>query len=576
MNFAPQAIGCETCERMGWDDGSWSKWTEPARGTRAYHVCQQCLSSPRCYWKDFFSLCQKSGVGSVHLPQCEQSSASEWNIMCVASEEQPEDIFVAEQYQKFDDLFKHSPLNHDQIRLLSLLPGSGDLLCTIEIADVDSAAAQYDALSYCWGANEQPKHAIWINGYPFVVLLNLHAALTQLREPTSKRKLWIDAICINQVGEEGKAEKHTQIPLMSRIYHQAANVIVWLGVAEHDSNQILDVIVQQDVEAMQARKFAADFGRLLKRPWFRRTWIVQEFVLRKKSPQIVCGSRIVPYGKFMATHWVLPMLMDRVPDMTIAQLSKIVDSNGNVVSSQLFKRKLATVLKNHDEGEKTLATLTNIHRAILDDEGRLRPRPLYKILPFLKDFDATNLRDKIYGALGIVSVSAHRSMQVDYQKSVAKVYQDAMTYMLRAEKDEPGAVDLYLEYPLSLSLESPIPGLPSWVPDFSQNSPFLRVHEDITWYWLYHQNSTLGGHKPLLRKQHGRHTVTRDKINRQLLFVDDTRLSIRGFLIDRLDAVVESRFFGYDYDDEHLRDYSERQMNSSSEASQNEGRQIER
>ena len=149
-----------------------------------------------------------------------------------------------------------------------------------------------------------------------------------------------------------------------------------------------------------------------------------------------------------------------------------------------------------------------------------------------------------------------------------------MTYMLREEKDEPGAVDLYLEYPLSLTLESPIPGLPSWVPDFSRNSPFLRVHEDITWYWLYHQNSTLSGHTPLLRKEHGRHTATRHKINRQLLFVDDTRLSVRGFLIDELDAVVESRFFGYDSDNKNLRDYSERQINSSSEASQNEGRQI--
>ena len=55
------------------------------------------------------------------------------------------------------------------------------------------------------------------------------------------------------------------------------------------------------------------------------------------------------------------------------------------------------------------------------------------------------------------------------------------TYKLREEKDEPGAVDLYLEYPLSLSLDLLIPSSPSWVPDFSQNSPFLRVQEDITW-----------------------------------------------------------------------------------------------
>ena len=250
-----------------------------------------------------------------------------------------------EQYQKLENLFEHTPLDHDQFRYLSLLPSGYDVLCTIEKADLNSVAAQYEALSYCWGSDEQPKHTIWINGHPFVVLSNLYAALKQLCKPTSTRILWLDAICINQVGDEGRVEKNTQIPLMSRIYHQATSVIVWLGTAEHDSNEILDIITQQNVEAMQIRKFATDFGRLLKRPWFRRTWIVQEFVLRKTPPQIVCGSRTVPYGKFMATHWVLRMLMDRVPDMTNAQLSKIVDSSGNIVSSQLLKRKLPTVWK---------------------------------------------------------------------------------------------------------------------------------------------------------------------------------------------------------------------------------------
>ncbi|KAF2096020.1 HET-domain-containing protein [Rhizodiscina lignyota] len=556
---------------MGWDDGSWSKWMEPGQNGRTYHVCHHCLWSPRSYWNDLFSLCQKSGVGTTHIPRSQQSIAFEMEELFITSHQQPEDISGAEQYQKFTDPFEHSPLDHDQIRLLSLLPGGDDICCTIEKADLNSAAAQYEALSYSWRSNKQSKHTIWINSHPFEVSWNLYDALTQLRKPTSTRKLWIDAICINQVGDDGKAEKNTQIPLMGRIYHQAVRVIVWLGAAKDGSDETLDIIAQQNVEAMQTRKFAMDFGQLLKRPWFRRTWVVQEFVLGKALPQILCGSRTVSYGKFMATHWVLPMLKDRIPGMDFNQLWKIVDSSGNVVSSKVFTRKSATVWINHDEAEKTLANLINIRRAIVDDEGRLRPRPLYKVLPFIKDFDATDLKDKIYGTFGIVSPSVHQSVQVSYDKSVAEVYRDAMTYMLRQGKDEPGAVDLYLEYPLSLSLDMPTPGLPSWVPDFSQNSPFLCDHEDITWYWLYHQNSTLGGHTPLLRKQHGRHTVNRDAIDRRLLSVNDARLSVRGFLVDEVDAVVESTFFGLTRE---MRDYSERQMKSSSEESQDEGSQI--
>ena len=177
---------------------------------------------------------------------------------CIVFGQQPEDISVVEQYQKLEDLFEHSPLDHDQIKLLSLLPSGDDVLCTIEKADLNSAAAQYEAFSYCWGSDEQTKHTIWINGHPFVVLSKNYAALKQLRKPRSTRKLWIDAICINQVEDEGKAEKSTQIPLMSRIYHQAASVIVWLGAAEYDSNKTLDIIVQENVEAMQNHESPTD------------------------------------------------------------------------------------------------------------------------------------------------------------------------------------------------------------------------------------------------------------------------------------------------------------------------------
>ena len=169
MDVGPQAIGCETCERMGWDDGSWSKWTEPASGSRTYHVCHQCLSSPRSYWKELFSLLQKSGVGTVHLPQSEQSTASGLEETCIAFDQQSKDISVVEQYQKLEVLFEHTPLAHDQIRLLSLLPSGHDVLCTIGKADLNSAAAQYEDSSFCWGSDEQPKHTIWINGHPCAV-----------------------------------------------------------------------------------------------------------------------------------------------------------------------------------------------------------------------------------------------------------------------------------------------------------------------------------------------------------------------------------------------------------------------
>ena len=251
----------------------------------------------------------------------------------VASHHEPENATDEKPYQKLEEPFEHIPLPNDQIRVLKLLPGRHDIFCTIEEADIDFVSADYEALSYCWGDKNQSKHTIWINVHPFEVLSNLYAALAQLRDYKSSRKLWANAICINQVGKEGTAEKSVQIPLMDRIYHQAARVVVWLGAAENSSDEVFDIIAQQNMKDMLTYKFVMDFGILLKRLWFRRTWIVQELILAKQLPQLMCGSRVVTYGKFMATHWVLPGLVHGAPVMEWYRTIKTIDSQGNVKSS---------------------------------------------------------------------------------------------------------------------------------------------------------------------------------------------------------------------------------------------------
>jgi hypothetical protein len=75
INAGPKAIGCETCDRMGWDDSSWSKWTEPGSNARTCHVCHKCLWSRRSYWIELFSFRQKLGVGTTHIPPKTLSSS---------------------------------------------------------------------------------------------------------------------------------------------------------------------------------------------------------------------------------------------------------------------------------------------------------------------------------------------------------------------------------------------------------------------------------------------------------------------------------------------------------------------
>jgi hypothetical protein len=71
------------------------------------------------------------------------------------------------------------------------------------------------------------------------VTVNLHEALSHLRDRSIERIIWVDAVCINQNDGE---EKGQQIQLMAKIYGQASRVLVWLGEAADNSDQALEEI----------------------------------------------------------------------------------------------------------------------------------------------------------------------------------------------------------------------------------------------------------------------------------------------------------------------------------------------
>lgn len=94
----------------------------------------------------------------------------------------------------------------------------------------------YEALPYVWGSTDKPQ-SIVIDNQELLVTTNLHAALRRLRDCFIERVIWIDALCINQ---ESKDERARQIQLISKIYSQAARVVVWLGDAADNSDHALE------------------------------------------------------------------------------------------------------------------------------------------------------------------------------------------------------------------------------------------------------------------------------------------------------------------------------------------------
>jgi hypothetical protein len=137
-------------------------------------------------------------------------------------------------------LYTYKPLSPDgqEFRLVHILPGDWDAPVTCELHVVgaeegneDGKAGkedEYQTLSYVWGDPDVTR-PILVDGCRFEVTVNLWAALRRLRNRVGEggvRRMWIDALCINQTDNE---ERTRQVMMMGRTYASCTEVIIWLG-----------------------------------------------------------------------------------------------------------------------------------------------------------------------------------------------------------------------------------------------------------------------------------------------------------------------------------------------------------
>ncbi|KAF7560263.1 hypothetical protein G7046_g3888 [Stylonectria norvegica] len=133
--------------------------------------------------------------------------------------------------------YNYKPLSgRNTIRLLTLHPSTistAPLVCEILEQQISAQCQNYVAISYAWGEREFSRTLeIRCDGDSSYlrITLNLETLLRGVRASCFPRRLWIDAICLNQKDEMEKAK---QIPLMRNIYKMAAAVEIWLGPESH-------------------------------------------------------------------------------------------------------------------------------------------------------------------------------------------------------------------------------------------------------------------------------------------------------------------------------------------------------
>src|SRR5689334_21537754 len=89
-------------------------------------------------------------------------------------------------------------------RVVELWPGEGadPFYCNIEVVNLDNAPFPFETLSYTWGRETSDVPLLvgdrdyQIHGQ-LEITKNLEQALRHLRLPTQRRRLWVDAVCIN-------------------------------------------------------------------------------------------------------------------------------------------------------------------------------------------------------------------------------------------------------------------------------------------------------------------------------------------------------------------------------------------
>lgn len=365
-----------------------------------------------------------------------------------------------------------------QIRLLTLSSGHCDepLHCSLSVVSLLDRP-QYNALSYVWGdiAPSAPSEpSIILDKHVFPVTPNLYSALHHLRpRPLGASQdpivMWIDALCINQ---EDLDERNRQVAMMRDIYASATEVTIWLGEADEDSDAtfddlptLLDSSISDKRTDIQRHAGNMFYAFMSTRTWFTRVWILQELAMARDDPFVLCGYKQTQWSSLMkAWHVVARDLLSFIG----TRLRPDEAAEGEIT-----------------EGEEKTELLAMTKLDVLDS---LRPHhkahtgaSLVKLLYISRSSAATDPRDRIYGLLGLLDKALEREscvrISVEYGKSCAEVYTDAMAYIFSRGEGPNFLSGQFLSggsIPApripSLPISTKQPQLPSWVPDFSRQS----------------------------------------------------------------------------------------------------------
>jgi hypothetical protein len=337
--------------------------------------------------------------------------------------------------------------DQNHVRIINILPGIiyEEVHCEITTEYFGDIPDTYEAISYAWGDSGHHTSII-CNGKILNVNTSLVDALKRLRRNEETRRVWADAICINQHDD---FEKSHQVKRMGKIYESAKAVLAWLGKdTEHYAKDCFDLVqttvdhlvrhsdnsqnvVDWDIENLQF--INTDKTRweiiieLTDLQWFQRLWVVQEASLAKLCV-LIWGDHEMRYD-------------------SLIELSLWSAYRGQVSSilGHWASLRLNLLAETFVEAQCTYRLLTRandrpqIYHLMEETSKR---EPIFRdVLESCREKKASNPRDYIYAFLGnpLAQLNTEGEIKLiidpDYKKTVDQVFHDFACNMMQIPRE---------------------------------------------------------------------------------------------------------------------------------------------
>ncbi|KAI1774094.1 heterokaryon incompatibility protein-domain-containing protein [Hypoxylon cercidicola] len=367
------------------------------------------------------------------------------------------------------------------------------------------------ALSYEWGDPTVTAN-IMVSGHRMAVTKNLHDALQDLlprwhrdTEETASARLWVDALCINQ---QDVQERNTQLQLMEQIYSTATSVLTRLGPRlelGHDDetcellmevHSLYTVSAAKGLTALKKPEYKdawAGVCELAKRSYWRRLWIIQEIFLANTRTEFYFGDQ---FSNLSALLIAMVLLQSNLAEFESVYPPEMED----VFESALKNiQPFIVILSSNDP-------------------------PYYDILPYLnagRQAKQSDIRDKIYGLLGLMDSQIRAHITPDYLQSADLAYRNfAIAFIKSTGK-------LSVVYQTSFKGGGALQ-LPSWVPDWTSSDDGGEIFYSEMYYKAAGASASGGSSHKFAEVENPDH------------------LLCRGFKVDSIASLACSEVFNHD------------------------------